>query len=166
MIRDPGQPRESQRTLAHRLRAFSLLEVTLVIAMIGIVSMVAIPRLNNSLARARAKQAAMRLVADLSLAQERASALSASQTFTFTDDPATYEIDGMMDPDHDAKRYIVDLSREPYSVRFKSIDLDGEREVVFNGHGALNRGGKIVIAAGSAEVTVSLSAETGRASFR
>lgn len=145
---------------------FTLLEVTLVVAIVGVMALMAAPRFNNSLCRARARQAAMRMVADLSLAQARASALSASQTFIFTKDPATYEIDGMMDPDNTAKQYLVDLSGHPYQVRFDAVDFGGVSELVYNGFGYPSAGGTIVIEAGSVKVTVAVDADTGAASFK
>lgn len=145
---------------------FTLLEVTLVVAIVGVMALMAAPRFNNSLCRARARQAAMRMMADLSLAQARASALSASQTFIFTTDPATYEIDGMMDPDNIAKQYLVDLSAHPYQVRFDTVDFDGDSELTYNGFGYPSAGGKIVIQAGAVTVTVTVDPDTGAVSFQ
>lgn len=144
-------------------RAYSLLEVSLVIALVGVIAMVAVPKMANSLARQRVRQAAFRVVADLTVAQARASALSASQTIEFSSASARYRIAGMTDPDNPASMHMVHLGGEPFHVRIESADFGGNETLIFDGFGYPDSGGTIVLTSGSVKVSVNVDPNTGTA---
>jgi len=125
--------------MRHR-HAFSLVELCLVMATIGVVAAMAVPRYVSSIERYRAESAARRLAADLTLAQSRARVLSSAQTLVFTGN--TYQITGMTDPEHPSSTYTVDLSADPYFAAVTSV-LCGptsgaytQSQITFNGYGA------------------------------
>ena len=101
-----------------RHRAFSLVEMCLVVATIGVIAAVAVPRYQSSISRYRADSAARRLAADLVQAQSRARMLSSGQTLSVTGN--TYQITGMTDPEHPGSTYTVDLSGDPYYATISS----------------------------------------------
>src|SRR5438045_9793911 len=76
---------------------FSLIELMLVIAIIAVVSAMALPRYANSLHAYRATMAAKRIASDLQLAQYRARSLSTIRTVTFTISSSSHQLVGATD---------------------------------------------------------------------
>jgi hypothetical protein len=99
--------------------------------------------------------------ADLALAQRRAKLLSESQTVQFDPDTNSYTLVNMEDPDHAGKEYTVILSEEPYEALITSVDLGGDKVIVFDGYGAPDSGGTIAIQLGDTAKRITVQAATG-----
>src|SRR5438067_10270016 len=95
-------------------KGYSLVELSVVVAIIAVVSAIAAPRFAGSFQRYRASAAASRIVADLALAQAKAYSTSSTMTFAFSTSGNSYQILGMSDPDRPGSTYTVKLSSEPY----------------------------------------------------
>lgn len=149
-----------------RPRAFSLIELVLVIAIISVMAAVALPRFAAAAWRYRADSAARRIIADLDFARARASARSATVSVKFDDKTHTYTLIGVADIDRAADGYTVVLGEEPYRASIVSVDIAGGRQIDFDGFGKPAAGGKIVIAAGQTQRTVTLDPSTGKATFQ
>jgi prepilin-type N-terminal cleavage/methylation domain-containing protein len=155
----------SCREQTHLLRsagAFSLVELVLVMVIISIFAAMAVPRFAGALTRRRVDAAAQRVQADLALAQRRAKLLSESQTVKFDPDANSYMLVDMENPDHAGEGYTVSLSEEPYKALITSVDLGGDKMIVFDGYGAPDSGGTIAIQLGDTAKTVTIMAATGR----
>ena len=150
--------------LSHR--AFSLVELLVVMAVIGIMLAIAVPRYAVSATRYRLDAAARRIVSDLSLAQSRARATSKSQPVLFSVAAGTYQMTGMAALDRSSGDYAVTLAGDPYRVTLVSADFGGQASVTFDGYGSPTRGGTIVIQAGGAQRTITVDASTGKAAVR
>ena len=148
-----------------RPRAFSLIELVLVIAIISVMAAVALPRFAAAAWRQRADSAARRIVADLDYARTRAAARSATVTVTFNDKLHAYTLTGVPDIDRPADIYTVTLGDEPYRASIVSVNIDGGKQVDFDGFGRPAAGGSVVIAAGQAQRTVTIDPSTGKASI-
>jgi prepilin-type N-terminal cleavage/methylation domain-containing protein len=160
------RPRPANLRRAHpgaRPAGFSLLELTLSLTIIALLGALAVPQYVSALARYRADAAARRIVADLAQTQARARALSASQTITFNLAPSTYQITGMIDPDHAATPYVVNLTAEPYSATLAAVSFGGSATLTFDGYGVPASGGTVVVQAGDTQRTVTIDPETGAA---
>jgi len=148
----------------HRRRAFTYLELILVIAILGIVAGIAVPRFGNFIAHRHIDAAATRIATDLAFAKQRAKFSGTQQKVRFLIPQNRYEFPEMDDPDHPGREYAVPLSEEPYNATIISADFGGDVEVVFDGYGVpvLDSDGTIVIAVGNYRKTLTLDAQTGR----
>jgi len=140
---------------------FSLVELVMVVAIVGVLSAIAIPRYAGTVTRYRLDAAADRMVADLKLARRHATTSSSDVAVTVTATALNIpSIDGI----DDATPYHTDFSAPPYSVKIASVNLTaGGGTVTFNGHGAADTGGTIVLSLGGETRTVTLDAASGRA---
>ncbi|MBU0641584.1 MAG: GspH/FimT family pseudopilin [Planctomycetes bacterium] len=141
--------------------AFTLIELVVVMAILAILTVIAVPRVGTSLAHYRAEAAARRIVADLKLARQRARTSSANQSVVFDLANDSYVLAGMQDSDHSWKTYGAVLSDEPYQAQLVALDLGGDAELVFNGYGIPDSGGTIVVEAGSHRRTLTIEVESG-----
>ncbi len=146
------------------LRGFSLVELVCVVVIIGILSVIAVPRFSNSIALQRVDAAARRVQVDLALARRQAKISTTSQTVAFDTETNSYRLVGMMDPDHPAAEYKVSLSEEPYSTTIVSADFGGDAEIIFDGWGAPDSGGSVLVQVGSHQKTINVDPNTGQAS--
>lgn len=140
---------------------FSLMEVVMVMAIIGMMAAVAAPRYANSVARYRVDLAAKRIAADMALAQQRAQIVSGSRAVAFAVSTSSYQLPGVPDLKKPAIDYSVKLEQGPYRAQIISANFGGDAEVVFNGYGVPDSGGSIVISSGSVQRTITLNATTG-----
>ena len=139
---------------------FSLIELVLVVTIIAVVAGIAIPRYSGWQFRYRADAAARRIAADLTFAQTRARAASASQALAFDLAANTYQLPGVPDIDRPAVDYKVDLSRSPYCATLVSANFGGVATATFDGYGVPTAGGTVVVQSGPVTKTVTLDAGT------
>lgn len=143
-------------------RAFSLIELVLVIAIMAIFAALAAPRYGRASGRYRLDLAARRVAADLRLAQSSAEAASTSCTVVFAASTNQYQLSGVPSPDGLSGDYTVSLSGDPYRVDLTGANFNNAPEVVFSGWGLPNHGGVVTLAAGSQQKTITLEATTGQ----
>jgi prepilin-type N-terminal cleavage/methylation domain-containing protein len=141
-------------------RAFSLVELALVIAIIGVLSAVAIPRLGNSIALYSVEGAARRIAADLKLARRHAMMTSTSQTFRT--EGTGYSLIGMSHLDHPNQEYRVNLDQDCHGAAWVSVDVGGDQDLVFNMYGVPDSAAKLIIRVGDYKRTITVAGETGR----
>src|SRR4051794_26840540 len=99
-----------------RCRGFSLFELVIVLAVVSVVSAIAIPRYSSSLENYHASFAARKIAADIALAQSTARGTSGPQTVTFAGGGLSYSVSGVAALDAGAGGYSVDLSKAPFSA--------------------------------------------------
>lgn len=138
----------------------------MVMAIIAIMSAIAVPRLGRSLARYRADSAAGRVAADLDYARTWAESRSAGQQVTFDVAADSYLLVAVADLDHPSSGYEVQLREAPYAATLESVDFGGNAFVVFDGYGAPGSGGTVSVKVGDVQRTVTLNAETGEATVQ
>jgi prepilin-type N-terminal cleavage/methylation domain-containing protein len=138
-------------------RGFTLIELLLVCATIAIVTAMAVPRYGQALSNYRVRCAAQRVAVDLAAAAGGALASSSSRTVRFDLKTNTYQVDA---------GETVRLADEPYGAALESADLGGDDAIVFDGYGAPDGGGTIVLRSGDATRTVTVDPVTGKASVK
>jgi len=147
----------------HR-RGLSLVEMMITVALIAILSAVALPRWGASIQLQRVNQAANRIVADLARAQEAANNSSTSKLITFTVGTSQYLVSGVTPLDRPSGLYLVNLQDDPYQCSLVSVwGQTGTQTLTFNGYGLPDKGGNIIVAAGRLRKTIVVDAGTGTA---
>lgn len=145
---------------------FSLLELLLVLAIMAVLTAMAVPRYAASAIRYRADLAAHRIILDFALAQSDAKAASSSRTVVFSIGADSYEIPQLSALDGAAGTYVVDLSERPYEASIVSADFNGLNQVTFSGWGIPSGGGTVVLSVGAEERKVTVEAVTGKATVQ
>jgi prepilin-type N-terminal cleavage/methylation domain-containing protein len=145
--------------------AFSLIEVLVVLAIIGFLAGIAVPRVSNSIDSHGVDRAARRVAADLEFARQHAMSTSSTQTVRFLkgDDPG-YWLVGLSHPDHSQLEYIVSFASDCHGAELDSVDFSGDLQFTFDMYGVPNTGGSVIIHVGRHYRTISVEAEIGRVS--
>lgn len=144
-----GRPRRSAR-------AFSLVELTVVLVLIGVLAALAAPRFANASSHRRVESAAARVIADLRYAQQRARATSDNVSLNFRGGNS-YTL-----ADKNTKvLQTVDLSAEPFGVQIAAEIDRAETSLTFNGFGQPDAGAKFILSSGSHTATVTVDPMTG-----
>lgn len=150
-------------------RAFTLIELVMVLVIVGVVSAIAVPRFGASNQVQRATAAARRLAADLALVQSQANLTSTTQTVSFTVGTGRYTVLGMTDLKTGAGNYTVDLGEHPFDAIVSTVTLGGTTStsglatISFNGFGSPSVGGTLTIGARSASRVVVVDGASGKA---
>ncbi len=152
----PIDPRSLAVRAPSRARgaAFTLIELTMVLVLVGVIAAIAMPRYANSLARYHVEQSAKRLQADLILARQLAIRGSRGIRVGFvTGSASNYFLAGVPDPDRP----------EPYAATFDTISVGGDDRLIFDGFGIPDTTATIMLLVGSERrrVVVDASGEVG-----
>lgn len=146
------------------LRGVTLVELVMVVVILAIMAAVAVPRVARSVSGHRIDAAALRIVGDLRLAQQRARQISASQTVSFDVNSGSYSLTGMAGLDRPAGTYTVRLVDPPYEVQLLSANFGGDALLVFDGWGVPDSGGTVVLQGGDCLKTITVAAGSGKVS--
>ncbi len=178
---DGSQPPVAVR---HQLRsfrrAFSLVELTMVMLVMGILAAVAAPRYFESIARFRVEAAALRIAADLNHVRARAKmkGLSAPEWVVFYPNFELYQLVNDPDPNWKSYEYWVDLWKSAYPVDLVSVEFTNtagftsNSSVKFDLYGKACSGdflpaplvsGEIIVQSGNQQRTVTIDPVTGEA---
>ena len=136
----------------------------MVVAIMAILAAVAIPRMAETVSRYRLEAAKTRILNDLALAQRRARVTGTSRTVRFLPAQEAYRLPEEAHLDNPSGVYRVQLWREPYEVDLVSADFDGDADLVFDGFGLPDSGGTVVIERGGYTATITVDANSGKAS--
>lgn len=136
----------------------SIIELVMVVAIMGIMAALAIPRFAAASASRRLDGATQRLLADLRHAQQHALATSADVQVVFDADTETYVVNAPS-PVTGATSYSVRLSDPPARVTIESVTFASNR-AVFGGHGLPLADGTIRLRVGDFATDIKVVAGT------
>ena len=157
-------------------RAFTLMELLLVMTIMTILAGIAVPRFANSLALQRLDGAARRVMADLKFAQGQAKISSASHKVAFDVGNDSYYLQSydsaasqwyfLASPDHPSLPYEVRLGDDPYQAAIIAVRFGALQEIVFDGYGMPTSSGAIYLQVGGNIKKVSVESGTGSTEVR
>lgn len=137
--------------------AFTLIELVLVVAILGVVAAIAIPRFASATTRYRLDLAASRIEGDAVLAAEWARSAGRSHLMSINVGQDRYTIHAGADG-AGATRADVSLGAEPYKCDIQSVNVSGGgSKLVFDGFGRPTSGASVVLRIGDATRTVILA---------
>ena len=148
---------------------FTLVELVIVIALMGILAAAATPKFANSLIRYRALAAADRIAGDVIYARQVAITSGSPTTVTFDVGTNSYSMTGVTDPNHPGQAYLVDLDNTPYPAVLDTVSLGLGglgNAVTFDIFGRPDYGGSITVDSGGEQETVDIDPDHGRATVQ
>lgn len=140
---------------------FSAVELLIALAVIAVLAAIAVPRFGGAIGRYRGDLAARRVAQDLNAARSLAMSRSTTQAVSFDSFRHRYELVGVADPDRARRAYRVELARHPYEANFVKLDLGDDQTIIFDGYGAPDSAGTIVIGIGRLRKTIHIAPNTG-----
>ena len=155
---------------ARRRRGFTLVDLTLTLLILGIVTATATPKLSATVLRYQVDAAARRVEADINYVQGHARYTSAPCSLTFTASPPSYTTTGVAQINNSGQAYAVNLNTIGYSVAL-SASLNGGTTLSYTASGVPQAGsplvaltsGTITITSGNQTKTVTIDLVTGKA---
>ncbi|MGH7243447.1 MAG: pilus assembly FimT family protein [Phycisphaerales bacterium] len=144
-------------------RAFTLLELIVVLSILTIMASVAAPKYASAVARYRLDSAATRITADIEQTRAMARASGSTQILSFVPSSSSYSIVGYRVGTSRSSDYTVKLNQPPYSVTLESASFAGSKDLQFGGFGLPADGGVIVVRSGSNTRTITIDSASGAA---
>jgi prepilin-type N-terminal cleavage/methylation domain-containing protein len=141
-------------------RAFSLIELIVVLVIMATLAGVAVPRYAAGAARYRAEAAARRVCAEIARAQALACTRSSAVAVAFDPDTDTCVL---LEPIAGTTIDTIHLQDAPYGADLVATTI-ASRRIVFNGYGLPDGGGEVSVRVGSAQRAAVVDAASGEAS--
>ena len=135
---------------------FSLIELTIVLLIMGILASATAPRYLEALARYRVDATAKLLAADLQLARSEAKRTSTAQSLEVYVVDNRYVLAGIADMTRAGQAYEVRRNGSDYGSQIASADFGGTSTITFDIYGVPDNGGSIVVVSGSEQRIVAV----------
>ena len=167
-----------------RRRAFTLIEILIVVTLMGIAASLLIPNMSNAVSF-ETEAVVRQVVADLSFAQSDAMARQSGRRVLFAEngsgyrilaDPYDAENDVLYDPisDGGTDKYIIDFVSDARfrMITIEDVDFDGGNNFItydaiggpINGENTSSIGGSVTVSGSDGRFRISVSGFTGRVS--
>lgn len=151
-------------------RGFTLVDLTLTLLILGIVTATAAPKLSATVLRYQVDAAARRVEADINYIQSHARYTSSACSITFTASPPSYTTTGVAHVNNSGQTYAVNLNTIGYSVALNP-SINGGASLTYTASGVPQAGsplvaltsGTITITRGNQTKTVTIDPVTGKA---
>ncbi|MCC6428346.1 MAG: hypothetical protein IT435_16185 [Phycisphaerales bacterium] len=128
-------------------RAFTVVELVIIMAIVAVFASLAVPRVSGLLCRQRVMQAGHRISADIQRVSASARSTSRPWTFAFTKSSSTYVVTGQ-DASGKGITWTVVLTDEPLAATVTDVTLGVDAKLIANGYGTLDRSGSVTLQCG------------------
>lgn len=155
-------PRNTSRHRPCRQAGFTLVELLLVLALVGVVAAIAAPRYASAISRFNADTTARRVCRDLTLARAAAFAGGTPQSVIFDTVGNQYTVGSLSHPDHPGAAYVVRLDEMSSPAQLVTVDFAGSSVCSFDAFGLPTNGGTVVLKVGGAQRAIMVDGATGR----
>jgi type II secretion system protein H len=144
-------------------KAFTFIELLIVLILMGILAAVAAPKFVASMSRCRVEAAAKRVVADLRYARQWARTNSTSVEVKFKPDEDQYELKDVPDINRPSDEETeVELDKLPYPAQIiETTGFDNNDKFNFDMYGRPDSPGTVTVASGGYQATVTVG-ESGQ----
>lgn len=148
--------------LSIRHKGFSLMELSLVVVLLALLTGIAAPRYSSSTNNYQVNMAARKVAADLGRARADAWNRGVHRTVTFNTTALQYTLTAVADMNNSTLAdTVVSLNISPYNLTQITASFGGGASVIFDGYGMPNNGGTVTVTSGTLSQTVTLNATTG-----
>ncbi len=135
-------------------RAFSMIEMVMVVVIIGIVAAIAVPRYADSRTGRHLSVAKSTLEKDIQLVKLRARSMAKKHTIYFSPDDDTYMVFEGTDLSSDKVVFARSMSKDPIDVDLSRTNLGASPYVVVSAFGDLNKNLSVGLAYQGTEIVV------------
>ncbi len=137
---------------------FTLIELTIVVLIVGILAAAAAPKYAESLASFRLQAAAERIKGDLQYIRRLAQQTSATKTIVFDVATSSYTATGVAHLNRRSRTYQFSLADLEYDCELVSANFNSTTTLTFDVYGRPAYPGTIVVRCGTGTVTLTLNA--------
>ena len=141
-------------------RGFSLIELVLVVGIIGVVSLIAVPRFADAGSGRRLSAAKRTLIADIQMAKTRARATSQVHVIKFYPSENRYLIVEGTDIRQESIILVRDFDDAPYSVGIKRTSLGADQVASISVYGDLSPGFTVGLSDAGTEIMATIDGVT------
>lgn len=154
--------KEKQMSNKNR-KGVTIVELVAVMLIMAITAAVALPRISGAVTSTRLETAVNQMVADLEAARQYAISTSSSQLIQIVVADNQYRLLNKPDINHPGtSTTIIDFDDFSSSISIQSVFFDGQDNFTFDMYGKANRGGDIVLQAGTLSKTISVNSQSGK----
>lgn len=137
-------------------RAFTLVELVIVLLMVGILAGVAAPKFSASLSSFRLQAVAERIAGDIRYAKRMAQQNSSTQAMVFDPAADSYTLTAVTDVNRRARTFQFSLTDIEYECDLVSADFGGSPTLTFNIFGQPVSTGTVVVSCGGETSTLTI----------
>lgn len=142
-------------------RAFTLVELVIVLAIFAITAAIAVPRYQHAASRYRALTAARRLAADIDNLRQTAITKSLTHLLRAPAAGTRYQTVDKSSGWAGGSVTTINLGIEPYLAAFTTVDLGADGELVFDGFGNPDGPATFTLTSGNAAARVTVTDKSG-----
>lgn len=139
--------------------AYTLVEITVVVMVMGILAAAAAPKYVNAQLRFRCQSAARRIAADINYARNCARSSAANQSIRFFPLTESYSSTTLPSLDRPGTLLQVSLGGSAYPANISTASFGGSDTIAFDIFGKPSATGTVVVSSGSFASTVTVSSD-------